>query len=550
MTERQPFSWFNEASKTFMERDYLLPGQTIEERVRIIADYAESILGIEGYADKLYDYVSRGWYSLSTPIWINFGTERGLGISCFGSYIDDSVESLLYTQAEVGMMTKLGGGTSAYFGALRHRGATIRDNGKSSGSAHAAQLYNSVTNIISQGSSRRGFFAGYQDIEHFDINEWLTFRTEGSPIQDISYGVNVSDSWLESMKAGDEDKRTIWAKVLQMRSELGFPYIFFTDNVNNNTVDVYKDLKMKIHASQMCTEISLPSTVDESFVCTLASQNALYYDEWKDTDATEVIVFLLDAVTTDFVNKASKIPFMERAVKFAERHRALGVGVLGYHSYLQSKMIPFESWEAKSFNIELFKNQKEQAYKASEKLAIMFGEPEILRSYGRRNTTLLAVAPTKSSSFILGQVSECVEPNRDNYFIKDLAKIKFTFKNPYLLELLKFKDKDTMEVWTSILKSGGSVQHLVFLSEHEKNVFKTFGEISQKEIIIQASSRQKYIDQAQSINLMIHPSASTKDVNALILEAHELGIKTLYYQHSTNAAQEFSRSLLTCSACE
>lgn len=550
MQERQPFSWHNEASKTFMERDYLLPNQTVEERVRIIADHAESILGIEGWADKFYDYVSRGWYSLSTPIWINFGTDRGLGISCFGSYIDDSVDSLLYTQAEVGMMTKLGGGTSAYFGALRGRGASIRDNGKSSGSAHAALLYNSVTNIISQGSARRGFFAGYQDINHPDIMEWLSFRTEGSPIQDITYGVNVPTDWLTEMREGDEDKRKVWAKVLQMRSEFGFPYIFFTDNVNNNTVEVYKDKGMRIHASQMCTEIALPSTVDESFVCTLSSQNALYYDEWKDTDATEVLVQLLDAVTTDFIDKASKIPFMERAVRFAERHRALGIGILGYCSYLQSKMFPYESWEARTFNIELFKNQREKAYQASAKLAEMFGEPEVMKGYGRRNSTLMTVAPTKSSSFILEQVSEMTEPFKDNYFIKDLAKIKFTFKNPYLHKLIIEKDRDNTETWTSILKSGGSVQHLAFLSEHEKNVFKTAGEISQKEVIIQAHSRQKFIDQSQSLNLTIHPDTPTKDINNLILEAHDLGIKTLYYNHSTNAAQEFSRTLLQCSACE
>jgi ribonucleoside-diphosphate reductase alpha chain len=278
--------------------------------------------------------------------------------------------------------------------------------------------------------------------------------------------------------------------------------------------------------------------------------NILYYNEWKDTNAVELLVYFLDAVMTEFIEKASKIKFMERAVRFAERHRALGIGWIGWHSFLQSKMIAFESMEAKRFNVEIAKKIKDNAYAASAKMAVEYGEPEVLRGYGRRHTTLLAIAPTKSSAFILGQVSEGIEPHRTNYYIKDLQKGKFTIKNTQLEQLLREKGKDADEVWSSILMQGGSVQHLEFLSEHEKNVFKTFAEISPKEIVIQASSRQQYIDQGQSLNLMIHPSIPIKDVNALIIEAWRLGVKSLYYQIGVNAAQQFSRNILNCAACE
>ena len=238
----------------------------MEERVNIIANNAERILKKEGFADKFKEYFAKGYYSLSTPIWIGFGNDRGLGISCFGSYLEDTMESILYSDAEVGMMCKNGGGTSGYFGNLRPRGSKIKDNGKSSGAVHFMKKFDTTANIISQGSSRRGHFAAYLDIEHEDIEEFLTIRSEGSPIQDLSFGVCVGTHWLNQMRDGDEKKRKIWAKVLQVRSEFGFPYVFFTDNVNNNTVDVYKDKGMKINHSNMCSEIALPNGPDETFV--------------------------------------------------------------------------------------------------------------------------------------------------------------------------------------------------------------------------------------------------------------------------------------------
>jgi ribonucleoside-diphosphate reductase alpha chain len=544
------YRWLTSESETFLQRDYLLAGQTLDERVDIICAEAERRLGIKDFGKRFKENIQKGWYSLSTPVWTNYGTNRGLPISCFGSFVDDNMESILHSIAEVGMMTKMGGGTSAYFGKLRPRGSEIKDNGQSAGSVHQMQLFDKLITVVSQGKTRRGNFAAYLDIDHEDIMEFLTIRGEGSPIQDLSFGVCVPSQWLKEMKEGDAQKRKVWAKVLQIRAEFGYPYIQFTDNANNNTVDVYKDKNKKIYASNLCSEIMLPSNEEESFVCCLSSMNLLHFDEWYETDAVKMMVYFLDTVMEEFIEKASKIKFMERAVNFAKNHRALGLGRLGWHSYLQSKMIPFESLEAKLYNVKIAKFIKEQSYEASAELAQMFGEPEMLKGYGRRNTTLNADAPTKSSAFILGQVSESNEPAKANYYIKDLAKIKFTVKNPYLEALLIEKDKNTQDVWNSILMNAGSVQHLDFLSDHEKLVFKTFAEISQREVIIQASQRQKYIDQGQSLNLMVHPSIPTKDVNSLMLEAEELGIKALYYQYSVNAAQAFARDLLGCSSCE
>lgn len=544
------YRWLTDLSKQFLERDYLVAGQTVDERVDVICNTAEKILNKPGFAKAFKENFQKGWYSLSTPIWTNFGNQRGLPISCFNCHISDTMESILKTQAEVGMQTKCGGGTSAYFGDVRPRGAKVRDNGESSGTVHFMQLFDTLINIVSQGKTRRGNFAAYLPVEHPDIEEFLTIRSEGSPIQDLSFGVSVTDRWMESMIDGDLEKRKIWAKVIECRANIGFPYILFVDNANNNTVDCYKDKNLKIKSSNLCSEIMLPSNEEESFVCDLSSMNILYYDEWKDTNAVELLTYLLDAVMTEFIEKARKIPFMERAVRFAERHRALGIGWVGWHSYLQSKMIPWESMEAKMQNVIIAKNIKNAAYSASEKLAKEYGEPEVLKGYNRRNATLLAIAPTKSSSFILGQISEGIEANRTNYCIKDLQKGKFTIKNCFLEKILEEKGKNTDKVWQSILMNGGSVQHLDFLNEKEKDVFKTFAEISPKEIIIQAAARQKYIDQGQSLNLMISPSVPIKEVNSLLIEAWKLGIKSLYYQISVNAAQTLGRSILSCRSCE
>jgi ribonucleoside-diphosphate reductase alpha chain len=544
--------WLNDLSLQFLQQEYLQPGETVDQRVEIIAATAENILDKPGFANKFKDYFSRGWFSLSTPIWTNFGSDRGLPISCFGSYIEDDSESILYTQAEVSMMSKGGGGTSAYFGNLRPRGALIKGgrNGHSGGSVHFMQIFDKNIQIWSQGSTRRGSFAAYLPVEHPDIMEFLSIKSEGHPIQDISFGVTVTDAFMNAMIQGDYRARTIWAKVLESRANVGYPYIAFIDTVNRNTVDVYKDLKMLITQSNLCTEILLPNNLLESFVCDLLSLNILYYDEWCNTDLLEVVVYLLDAVMTDFINKAKHIRFMERAVRFAENHRALGIGWLGWHSYLQSRSIPFESMQAKLLNTKIAKDVYTKARTASAKMAVEYGEPLLLKGYGRRHTTVMAIAPTTSSAFILEQVSKAIEPEPANIYIKDLAKGKFTIKNRYLEKLLEEKGCNKQEVWDNIIMHNGSVQQLPFLTDDEKAVFKTFREISPMETVIQAAQRQRYIDQGQSLNLMINPQTPIRDVNALLIKGWEMGVKTFYYQFSVNAAQEFSRNILRCVSCE
>ena len=545
------FGWLNDDARTFLKRGYLLPGVTPEERVRQIAEHAESLLGIDGFADRFYDYMGRGYYSLASPVWANFGLDRGLPISCFGSYIGDSMEAILDTHAEVGMMTKVGGGTSGYFGDVRPRGATITNNGTSNGTYPFAQLFDKIITVVSQGETRRGHFAGYIDIEHPDVEEWLNIQTEGNAIQTMYYGVVVGDDWMNAMIEGDAEKRALWAKVIQQRMNHGIPYILFRGNVQHGRPQVYKDKGYDVHASNLCSEICLPSTPDESFVCCLSSMNALHYDDWKDTDAVETMTFFLDAVMDEFINGAQGMKHMERAVRFAKRHRAIGIGILGWHSYLQANMIPFESVEANATGQQIAKTIHERSYAASAELAERFGEPEVLEGYGRRNTTTMAVAPTKSSSFILGQVSPSIEPIKSNYFVQDRAKLKTTYRNPYLMALLEEKGLNTEATWERIALRDGSVQHLDELSSHEKDVFKTFSEISQLEIVRQAASRQKYIDQSQSLNLAIDPgSTPVKDINRLYIEAWESGVKSLYYQNGVNAAQSFSRELLACRSCE
>jgi ribonucleoside-diphosphate reductase alpha chain len=542
--------WANDDSRTFLSRGYIDGNMTVEERVREIAKEAEKILDIEGFGDKFYDYMSRGFYSLSSPVWSNFGTKKGLPISCNGVWVDDSIESILKKVGEVGMQTKMGAGTSGYLGSIRPRGSTINTGGKADGPVHYANMFETTVDIISQGNVRRGSMAVYLDIESPDIMEFLECREEGSSIHNLSLGICISDKFMQEMIDGDADKRNVWARVLRKRRESGYPYLFFSDTVNNNKPRALKDKNKTIWASNLCSEIALPSSEDESFVCNLASMNALTFDQWQNTDAVETMIYFLDAVMEEYITKTQGIPFMESSYNFAIRWRALGLGILGWHSYLQSKMIAFESFQAQMESIKIAKFIDDRSMAATKELAIEYGEPEGLLGYGQRNLTRTAIAPTTSSSFILGQVSPSIEPLASNYFTKDLAKGKFTFKNPYLVQLLEKKEQNTFEVWESILKRGGSVQHLEFLTQDEKDVFKTFSEITPLSIVQQAASRQKYIDQAQSLNLMIHPDVPAKDINSLIIEGWRLGVKTFYYQRSANPAQELVRDIMNCAVCE
>lgn len=542
--------WLNEESEQILNRGYLLKGETPQKAIERIATAAAQRLYKPELAEAFIEMIEKGWMSLSSPIWANMGTERGLPISCFNVYIPDNIESITHKLGEVIMQTKIGGGTSGYFGELRERGSAVTDNGKSSGAVSFMKLFDTAMDTISQGGVRRGAFAAYLDIDHADIKEFLEIKNIGSPIQNLFNGVCIPDYWMQEMIDGDKDKREVWAKVLESRQQKGLPYLFFTDNINRNKPEVYKDKEMKIYSSNLCSEIALPSSADESFICCLSSMNLELYDEWKDTEAVKLAIFFLDAVLQEFIAKTEDNYYLKSANTFAKRHRALGLGVMGWHSYLQKNMIGFESLEAKMLTNKIFSEIQEKSIKASQDLARIYGEPEVLKGYGLRNTTLMAIAPTTSSSAILGQTSPGIEPYSSNYYKAGLAKGNFMRKNKYLKALLEEKGIDNEDTWRSIMLNHGSVQHLAELTQEEKDVFKTFKELSQYEIILQASIRQKYIDQAQSLNINIPSNLPIKDVNKLLIEAWKLGVKTLYYQRSQSVSKEFVNNLVNCSSCE
>lgn len=557
MIKDTDFVWLNSDSYDFLRANegYLRNDETVASRVQDIANRAfKQIYPNKEYHSKFIEYMKKGFISLSTPVWANFGRKGTLSISCFGSLSTDSLDRIMFTSAETGMMSKYGGGTSTKL-QLRHRGAPISKGGYSDGAVHFAKLYDTVVDTCKQSSVRRGAMAVYLDIDHPDIKEFLHIKHEGSDIQNLFSGVCVTNDWLSEMEAGDEEKREIWAEVLKSRQRVGIPYIFYTDNANDTKPQIYKDADLQIHASNLCSEVMLSATDDESFVCCLSSLNAEKFDEWKDTDVVKVMTAFLDTVITDFIKTASEIPFMERTVKFARSQRSLGIGLLGYHSYLQSKMIPFESLEAKLINAKIFKKLRADSYEESIRLGEELGYAPLFNTVEtsdikRRNVTTIAVAPTSSSAFILGQTSQGIEPLRSNYYVRTMAKKKIVYKNPYLEKLLEEKGKNTDEVWDIISNNFGSVQKLNFLKEEEKLVFRTFAEISQMEVIIQASQRQSFIDQGQSINILVHPKTPIKEVNALMMYAYKNGIKSLYYQHSISAVQEFTNNFSNCTSCE
>ncbi len=545
-------SWINQDTRIFLSRGYLKEGVSVEERIHEMAQAAGKHIKLEGWAEEFEEQALAGWFSFASPVWSCFGLDRGLPISCNGSFVGDSVEDILRKTSEIGMQTKNQAGTSSYIGALRDKNSPISTGGYADGPMFYLKFIDDVVNRVTQSNVRRGNHAAYIDVSNPAIMDFLKIKTKLESGEEyfphLNFGVTISNEWMRSMLDGDNDKRNIWLEILRRRNEDGYPYIVWTDTMNERKPDVYKEFNLKIWASNLCTEIALPSSVEETFVCCLSSMNLDKYDEWKDTNAVRNLTFFLDAVIEEYIVKTEGAFGFETAHNFAKRHRAIGVGSLGLHHAFQKRMMSFEGFEALNLDIIMHKQIGEQSLEASRELVRMGFEPVF--NTDRRNTTTTAIAPTTSSSFILGQVSPSIEPLTSNYFVKDLAKGKFENRNPYLRQLLSEKGMDNEEVWTSILNAGGSVQHLSALSQHEKDVFKTFGEIPQRSIIIHASARQRHIDQAQSINLMVHPDTPVKDVHELTVEAWQLGLKSLYYQRSTNPLQEFSRSILDCAVCE
>jgi ribonucleoside-diphosphate reductase alpha chain len=474
--------------------------------------------------------------------------------NCNFGMLEDTLNSILNGVREVGILSKYGAGVAMNFSELRPAGSSISSGGKSEGIIPFIQLYDTLIQKISQNSTRRGFLTAYLSADHDEILDFLDIGAEKSEIQKITTAVTIPKGWMQSLKEGNPKNRQVWAKILERRSEFGYPYILFEENCNNeNAPQIYRDKGLWLYSSNICSECTEYCDAEKTFACCLSSVNLYFYDDWKsDPDFIFDMNLMLDCVIEEYITKAKNYQGLGRARKFAEEHRAIGLGVLGFHSLLQKKSIPFGSMESFLLNNEIFKSMREESDRASRWMAENWGEPKFMKGSGYRNSSRMAIAPTKSTAFIMGggKYSSSIEPIKNNYHEKSLAKIQVEYKNPELVECLNKYEKNTPDVWKSILMNNGSVQHLTFMSDHDKSVFKTFPEISQMDIIKLAAQRQKYIDQGQSLNIMFATTASPKDMHKLHMEAYDSGIKTLYYQYTVNVVQEFNAKLLECSACD
>lgn len=544
MSEVQVPEWMNQEAIDTLSRGYLLPGETPRKLFLRLAKTAGKYLTKNpGIEEDIFEIFWRGYLGGASPVLSNFGAPRGLPISCYSNHIGDSRDSIYSHLKESSALSQYGGGVGTYFGEIRPAGAPISGGGKSSGVVGWMRQYDFCASVVSQGGVRRGSFALYLPIDHPDLPEVLRRKdhTQGDPRDwiDSNIAVTITDNWIEDLLAGDLEKKKIWGEVIKTRLMCGSPYLIFIDNANRANPDCYKQRNLMVKLSNLCSEIFLHTDENHTFVCVLSSLNEARWEEWKDwrgpkTGKTvpELGIYFLDAVVEEFIHKASRMVSMGRAVRFAKKSRALGLGVMGLHSLYQSKHIPFASPEARELNLEIHKKINTLAHKASCDMAVEYGEPEWCEGSGQRHTHLIAIAPTKSNSVICGAGSEGIEPVEDNYYSAPGAKGTFVRKNRYLEKYLEGINKNTEEVWDSILDFRGSVQHLDFLDDHAKEVFKTAHEINQFELIKQAGDRQPYVCQGQSLNLRVKPDASAEYLNKLHLSAWKAGLKSLYYLKS------------------
>ncbi len=536
---------------------YLLKGETPKGMYRRVAKAAASYYkNAEELEEKFFDIMWKNWLCIASPIAANLGSNRGMPISCNGIHLADSLDSIFMKNHELAVLSKNGAGVSVYFGDIRGRGIPIKGNGFSEGIVPWAKVFDTTTVSVSQGSTRRGAVAIYLPIEHIDIEEFINIRRPTGDVNrrclNINNGVCVSDEWMKSMLSGDKKKRRIWEILLTSRVETGEPYIFFTDNVNSANPECYVKNNLSVKCSNLCVEICLHTDPEHSFVCCLSSLNLVRWEEWKDTDTVNLTVRFLDAVLSEYIKKTEHIKGMEASRRSAIKGRAIGIGVLGWHTMLQEKELAFDSFDAMQLNAQIFKSINEKANEETASLAKELGEPEWCLGFNRRNTHLMAVAPTVSNSTISGGFSAGIEPISANIFTQKSAKGTFIIKNATLEKLLESKGKNTIETWKSINEKSGSIQHLHCLTAKEKAVFLTAREINQHAIIKQAAQRQKYIDQAQSVNLFFASNSSPRYIHDVHIAAWENGLKTLYYLRSDGVIKSdlASRDKDDCKACE
>ena len=533
---------------------YLLPGESYQDLfVRVASAYADD----GAHAQRLYDYISKLWFMPATPVLSNGGTGRGLPISCFLNSVPDSLNGIVDTWNENVWLASRGGGIGTYWGNVRGIGEPVGLNGKTSGIIPFVRVMDSLTLAISQGSLRRGSAACYLDISHPEIEEFLEIRKPSGDFNrkalNLHHGVLVTDEFMEAVREGSEfmlrsprdgsergtvDARSLFQKLVETRLATGEPYIIFIDQVNRSMPKHHRDLGLKVSTSNLCSEITLPTGKDHlgkdrTAVCCLSSLNLETWDQWnKDEHFIEDIMRFLDNVLQDFIDRAE--PGMERAAYSAMRERSVGLGVMGFHSFLQARGLPFEGAMAKSWNMKMFKQIRAQVDAASMALAVERGPCPDAADMGvmERFSCKMAIAPTASISIICGGTSACIEPIPANIYTHKTLSGSFSVKNPYLEKIFVEKSKNSDAVWNSILERGGSVQHLDFLTQEEKDCYKTSFEIDQRWLIELQADRTPYVDQSTSLNLFIPADVEKWDLLMLHFRAWELGVKSLYYLRS------------------
>lgn len=542
----QAAEWMTAEAFQMLSNGYLQPGETPRDAYMRVAQTIGPLVNIPSHV--FFDIMWKNWLCPSSPVLSNTGTDN-LPISCFASYFPDDSHGIGTKLVEQMMLTKFGGGCGAYFGDLRPKGSPISRGGKSDGIVPFLKMLEITVEGTKQGATRRGSVAAYLPFEHGDIEEFIDIRKPTGDLTrrclSVSFhnAVTITDESMQAIKNGDPKARALWNKVMTGRVETGEPYIMFTDNANKNCPENYRG---KIKTSQLCSEINAPISEDETFVCCLSSLNLARYREWQNwicpytgLSLVELSIYFLDGVITLFANQTKntdKFPGIEAAHNFAVNHRMLGLGVLGWHTLLQQEQIPFASFQAMMLNSEIFGKMRSESDRATLKLGELYGECKETLGTGRRNTATLAVAPTMSNSVLSGGISQGIEPITANLFVQKSAKGNFIKKNPLLEKFLREEGLDTSEVWDQINKDMGSIRNTKGISDHMKSVFLTAREIDQYSIVQQASQRQQFIDQSQSVNLFFSLPSSNMDrlkvakyINDVHLTAWELGVKSLYY---------------------
>jgi len=530
---------------------YLLMGESPKDAYLRVSNAIARRLYKPELAEQFFEYIWKGWLCLASPVLSNTGTDRGLPISCFGIDVADSINDIGNKNLEMMLLAKHGGGVGIGINMIRPAGAKITGNGTSDGVVPFCKIYDSTILATNQGSVRRGAASVNLNIEHADFDEWLEIREPKGDVNRQSLNLHqcavVGDKFMRKLESGDQEARTRWSKLLQKRKATGEPYILFKGNTNKANPAAYKSNSLKVHMTNICSEITLHTDESHSFVCCLSSLNLAKYDEWKNTNLIYDATWFLDGVMEEFIQKAKNMKGFENAIRSAEKGRAIGLGVLGWHTLLQKKGIAFEGLLAQFKTREIFSKIKIESERASRKLAEIYGEPLWCVGTGFRNTHLRSVAPTVSNSKLSGNISPGIEPWAANVFTEQSAKGTFIRKNNELKKVLRKVGIDTKETWDKILEDGGSIQgikeldgwfydHLGRLTQEEgesvKNVYKTFKEINQLELVGQAGIRQDYIDQSVSLNLAFPAEAEPRWVNKVHFEAWKRGIKTLYYMRT------------------